>query len=139
MSNKAIIHTSHAPEAIGPYSQAVKVGNTVFLSGQIPLDPKTMQLVQGTVEQEATRVRIDGESAGSEGVDRKRGGPDHIDENAACGERKPDGQVPAHPLPMMLLVREEHREHDDRCVVCGEEDVSRAYVEIGRGMKRAGE
>ncbi len=56
MSNKAIIHTSHAPEAIGPYSQAVKVGNTVFLSGQIPLDPKTMQLVQGSIEQEATRV-----------------------------------------------------------------------------------
>lgn len=56
MSNKAIIHTSHAPEAIGPYSQAVKVGNTVYLSGQIPLDPATMQLVQGTIDEETTRV-----------------------------------------------------------------------------------
>jgi len=56
VSNKAIIHTSHAPEAIGPYSQAVKVGNTVYLSGQIPLDPATMQLVQGTIDEETTRV-----------------------------------------------------------------------------------
>lgn len=56
MSNKAIIHTSHAPEAIGPYSQAVKVGNTVYLSGQIPLDPATMQLVTGDIDAETTRV-----------------------------------------------------------------------------------
>lgn len=56
MSNKAIIHTSQAPEAIGPYSQAVKVGNTVYLSGQIPLDPATMQMVQGSIEDEAVRV-----------------------------------------------------------------------------------
>jgi len=56
VSNKAIIHTSQAPEAIGPYSQAVKVGNTVFLSGQIPLDPATMQMVQGSIEDEAVRV-----------------------------------------------------------------------------------
>lgn len=56
MSNKAIIHTSHAPEAIGPYSQAVKVGNTVYLSGQIPLDPATMQLVTGDIDRETTRV-----------------------------------------------------------------------------------
>lgn len=43
---KQIIHTDHAPEAIGPYSQAVKVGNTVYLSGQIPLMPGTMNLVE---------------------------------------------------------------------------------------------
>lgn len=43
---KQIIHTNHAPEAIGPYSQAVKVGNTVYLSGQIPLMPGTMNLVE---------------------------------------------------------------------------------------------
>ena len=44
---KQIIATPHAPAAIGTYSQAVKVGNTVYLSGQIPLDPATMQLVDG--------------------------------------------------------------------------------------------
>lgn len=56
MSNKAVIHTRRAPDAIGPYSQAVKVGGTVYLSGQIPLDPDTMQLVQGTIEEETVRV-----------------------------------------------------------------------------------
>lgn len=44
---RSIIHTKHAPQAIGPYSQAVRCGNTVFLSGQIPLDPETMVLVDG--------------------------------------------------------------------------------------------
>ena len=44
---KQIISTSLAPAAIGTYSQAVKVGDTVYLSGQIPLDPGTMQLVEG--------------------------------------------------------------------------------------------
>jgi len=47
MTNKAIISTDQAPEAIGTYSQAVKVNNTVYLSGQIPLDPATMTLVDG--------------------------------------------------------------------------------------------
>ena len=45
MTNKAIIHTENAPAAIGTYSQAVKVNNTVYLSGQIALDPSTMTLV----------------------------------------------------------------------------------------------
>ena len=45
MTNRAIISTDKAPAAIGPYSQAVKVGSTVYLSGQIPLDPATMELV----------------------------------------------------------------------------------------------
>ena len=45
MQNKTIIHTENAPAAIGTYSQAVQVGNTVYMSGQIPLDPKTMKLV----------------------------------------------------------------------------------------------
>ena len=49
MTNKAIIHTENAPAAIGTYSQAVKVNNTVYLSGQIPLDPKTMKLVDGVL------------------------------------------------------------------------------------------
>jgi reactive intermediate/imine deaminase len=44
---KEIISTSQAPAAIGTYSQAVKVGNTVYLSGQIPLVPETMQIVEG--------------------------------------------------------------------------------------------
>jgi reactive intermediate/imine deaminase len=46
MSRK-IIHTDQAPKAIGTYSQAVRVGNTVYCSGQIGLDPKTMQMVDG--------------------------------------------------------------------------------------------
>ena len=56
MSNRAIIATESAPAAIGPYSQAVKVGNTVWISGQIPLDPGTMTCVEGGIEQQATRV-----------------------------------------------------------------------------------
>ena len=47
MTNKAIINTEKAPKAIGTYSQAVKVNNTVYLSGQIPLNPETMELVDG--------------------------------------------------------------------------------------------
>ena len=45
--NKQIVATPAAPAAIGPYSQAVRAGDTVYLSGQIPLDPATMQLVEG--------------------------------------------------------------------------------------------
>lgn len=56
MSNKQIIHTDNAPAAIGPYSQAVKHGNLVFLSGQIPLDPETMTLVSGGIQEQARRV-----------------------------------------------------------------------------------
>jgi 2-iminobutanoate/2-iminopropanoate deaminase len=44
------ISTSRAPKAIGPYSQAVKVGNMLFVSGQIPMDPETNQLVNGPIE-----------------------------------------------------------------------------------------
>jgi len=56
MTNKAIIHSDNAPAAIGTYSQAVKVNNTVYLSGQIPLDPKTMQLVEGDFAAQAQQV-----------------------------------------------------------------------------------
>lgn len=56
MSNRAAIHTDRAPAAIGPYSQAVKAGNTVYLSGQIPLAPATMELVGGDVELQARQV-----------------------------------------------------------------------------------
>lgn len=50
------VHTDHAPKAIGTYSQAVKAGNTVYLSGQIPLDPATGELVTGDMEAQVRRV-----------------------------------------------------------------------------------
>ncbi|MEQ6340926.1 MAG: RidA family protein [Gammaproteobacteria bacterium] len=53
---KQIIQTSKAPLAIGTYSQAVKVGGTVYLSGQIPLVPETMEMVQGDIEAQIRRV-----------------------------------------------------------------------------------
>ena len=56
MSSKLEIHTSNAPAAIGTYSQAVSTGNLVFLSGQIPLDPATMELVDGDVAAQTERV-----------------------------------------------------------------------------------
>lgn len=54
--NRLTIRTDRAPEAIGPYSQAVRVGDTVYVSGQIPLDPRTMQLVSGDIEAEIRLV-----------------------------------------------------------------------------------
>lgn len=54
--SKVIINTDNAPAAIGTYSQAVKVGNTVYLSGQIPLDPETMEMQQQDFVTEAKRV-----------------------------------------------------------------------------------
>ncbi len=56
MKNRAIISTPAAPEAIGPYSQAVKVGNTVWISGQIPLVPETMEVAQGDISAQAKQV-----------------------------------------------------------------------------------
>ncbi|MDI4636817.1 MULTISPECIES: RidA family protein [Halomonadaceae] len=56
MSNKAVINTEKAPAAIGPYSQAIKAGNTVYISGQIPLDPATMELVSDDFETQARQV-----------------------------------------------------------------------------------
>ncbi len=53
---KDIIQTDKAPQAIGTYSQAVKVGHTVYLSGQIPLVPETMVLVEGDIAAQITRV-----------------------------------------------------------------------------------
>ena len=50
------ITTPEAPAAIGTYSQAVRAGDTVYLSGQIPLDPKTMKLVEGDIEAQVRRV-----------------------------------------------------------------------------------
>jgi reactive intermediate/imine deaminase len=66
---RRVIHTSHAPAAIGPYSQAVSAGGAVYLSGQVGLDPASGQLVAGGLEAEARRVfdnlRTVAEAAGS--------------------------------------------------------------------------
>jgi len=56
MSNRSVIKTDRAPAAIGPYSQAIKAGSTVYLSGQIPLDPATMELVGGGMDAQVRRV-----------------------------------------------------------------------------------
>ena len=53
---REIIHTDQAPAAIGTYSQAIKIGDTVYLSGQIPLDPITLQLVDGDMAAQIRRV-----------------------------------------------------------------------------------
>ncbi|MCH7636185.1 MAG: RidA family protein [Proteobacteria bacterium] len=54
--SKQIIHSDDAPAAIGTYSQAIRSGDFVFLSGQIPLDPETMEIVDGDFEARARRV-----------------------------------------------------------------------------------
>jgi reactive intermediate/imine deaminase len=54
--SRSVIHTEQAPAAIGPYSQAVRAGNTVYLSGQIPLDPATATLVEGDISVQTRRV-----------------------------------------------------------------------------------
>ncbi|HVT33586.1 MAG TPA: RidA family protein [Rhodanobacteraceae bacterium] len=56
MSDRDIIRTSNAPQAIGPYSQAVRAGNALYLSGQIPLDPATGEIVGGDIAAQARRV-----------------------------------------------------------------------------------
>lgn len=56
MPNRATINTTEAPEAIGTYSQAVKVNNTVYLSGQIPLVPETMELISASIDEQIEQV-----------------------------------------------------------------------------------
>ncbi len=56
MSNKEPVQTTDAPAAIGPYSQAIKRGSLVFLSGQIPLDPGTMELAGAGIEEQTQQV-----------------------------------------------------------------------------------
>ena len=53
---RRVIHTDKAPQAIGTYSQAVQVGDSVYLSGQIPLVPETMEMVEGNMEAQIRRV-----------------------------------------------------------------------------------
>ncbi len=54
--HKDEVHTAEAPQAIGPYSQAIKAGGMVYCSGQIPLDPATMAVMEGTVGEQTRRV-----------------------------------------------------------------------------------
>ena len=56
MSNRAVVATQSAPQAIGPYSQGIKAGNTVWISGQIPLEPISMTLVKGDIAAQAEQV-----------------------------------------------------------------------------------
>ncbi|MFN0103571.1 MAG: RidA family protein [Bryobacteraceae bacterium] len=56
MAQKRVVATDEAPKAIGPYSQAIIYGNTVYCSGQIPLDPATGQLVEGGIAEQTARV-----------------------------------------------------------------------------------
>jgi 2-iminobutanoate/2-iminopropanoate deaminase len=56
MSSKKVIATKDAPDAIGPYSQGIFVGDTLYCSGQIPLDPETGELVSGTIEAQTRQV-----------------------------------------------------------------------------------
>ena len=53
---KRIIQTSNAPAAIGPYSQAVEIGGTLYISGQIPLDPLSMKIVEGGIQEQTNQV-----------------------------------------------------------------------------------
>jgi 2-iminobutanoate/2-iminopropanoate deaminase len=71
--SRTIVTTAHAPAAIGPYSQAVRAGDLLFCSGQIPLDPATGEMVAGDVEAQTTQVMKNLEavlSAGGSGFDR---------------------------------------------------------------------
>lgn len=56
MPEKSVIHTDRAPAAIGPYSQGIRSGDTLYLSGQIPLDPTTMELVEGDIGAQISQV-----------------------------------------------------------------------------------
>ena len=56
MIKRQVISTENAPQAIGTYSQAIKVQNTTYLSGQIPLDPKSMDIIDGDMEAHITQV-----------------------------------------------------------------------------------
>jgi 2-iminobutanoate/2-iminopropanoate deaminase len=56
MVKKKVVQTEKAPKAIGPYSQAIQAGNFLFLSGQIPIDPKTGELVKGDIRKQTQQV-----------------------------------------------------------------------------------
>ena len=56
------IHTEKAPAAVGPYSQAIETGNLVFVSGQLPLDPATMKIVEGGIQAETERCLLNAQA-----------------------------------------------------------------------------
>lgn len=56
--NKRIIHTDKAPKAIGPYSQAIHIGELIYTAGQVALDPATMELVSGGIEEQTRQVLV---------------------------------------------------------------------------------
>jgi 2-iminobutanoate/2-iminopropanoate deaminase len=58
MTNLETIHSEYAPKAVGPYSQAVRAGDFIFLSGQIPLNPETMEIVEGGITEQANQVLV---------------------------------------------------------------------------------
>lgn len=53
---KKVIHTSNAPKAVGPYSQAIETNQTLYISGQIPIDPETGKIVEGGIKEQTTQV-----------------------------------------------------------------------------------
>ncbi|MBW6490064.1 MAG: RidA family protein [Lentimicrobium sp.] len=53
---KKVIHTEHAPKAVGPYSQAIESNQTLYVSGQIPIDPATGKIVEGGIKEQTTQV-----------------------------------------------------------------------------------
>ena len=58
MNQKQIIATADAPPALGPYAQGIKIGDTVYVSGQLPVDPRTRQLIGGTIAAQTERVLL---------------------------------------------------------------------------------
>ena len=96
------IHSDHAPAAIGPYSQAVRAGDTVYLSGQIPLDPASGQLVEGGIAAQARRAfdnpRPSCEAAGGSLDDVVRGPLPHRSRPVRRSERG-DGRILRKPYP----------------------------------------
>jgi len=53
---KKVIHTEHAPKAVGPYSQAIETNGTLYISGQIPIDPATGKIVEGGIKEQTEQV-----------------------------------------------------------------------------------
>lgn len=67
MQNKQVIATPDAPPALGPYSQAIRVNDTIYVSGQLPMDPKTRQLISGNIAAQTERVLLNIRSILEEG------------------------------------------------------------------------
>ena len=109
MSNKQIIPTDNAPAAIGPYSQAVKHGNLVFLSGQIPLDPQTMTLVEGGIQEQTRRVfsnlQAVAVAAGASLDDALKGNISLTDLNDFAAVNDVMAEVFAEPFPARACVQ----------------------------------